>query len=279
VFHVAIVSESAHLTFSDLSEIGAAIQKQVSRDFAALWQIQATVDVFETQDRIPLDYWHVVISDDSDDPTAQGYHRTDHGQPFALVAFDDDCSINVSHEVLEMLADPFGSTMRASETVKDGGGRVQYLVEVCDPVQASSYTVNGIRVCDFYTPNYFDPVSGTGVRYSFSGRLTAPRQLLPGGYLTFFDPVSQNWFQQRWFDGTAPEIVNVSQEANLGTASLRRRAETPREMIDRITPSPRKTKSLTKRSVEVVRSDLPAIVAHARAIREQIRRLRKKLKK
>jgi hypothetical protein len=43
----------------------------------------------------------------------------------------------------------------------------------------------------------------TGVRYSFTGALTAPRQVLDGGYLTWPEPVSGHWFQQRVTNGTA----------------------------------------------------------------------------
>ena len=38
---------------------------------------------------------------------------------------------------------------------------MEFLVEVCDPceVPALGYTVNGVRVSDFYTPRYFDQCS------------------------------------------------------------------------------------------------------------------------
>ena len=58
-------------------------------------------------------------------------------------------------------------------------------MEVSDPCEASefAYSVNGILVSDFYTPKYFDPVAAPGVRYSFTGSLTGPLQMLRGGYL------------------------------------------------------------------------------------------------
>jgi hypothetical protein len=37
------------------------------------------------------------------------------------------------------------------------------------------------------SPNYFDPMSASGVRYSFTGAITQPRQVLRGGYLSCKD--------------------------------------------------------------------------------------------
>jgi hypothetical protein len=55
--------------------------------------------------------------------------------------------------------------------------------------------VNGILLSDFYTPDYFDPVVAPGVRYSFTGAIKEPREVLDGGYLSWFDPISSHLFQ------------------------------------------------------------------------------------
>ena len=240
--HVAIIAETDAVSWSALTSVSAAIQKQVARDFGPLWSLQATVDAFGNQNDVPLDYWHVVIRDDIDNPAALGFHKTLNNQPFALIQFDDDeWTINTSHEVLEMLADPSGDRLVASQSVKPDQGRVQYAVEVCDPLRASSYTVNGVKLCDFYTPHYFDPVAVTGVRYSYTGAINEPRQVIRGGYLSFLDPVSGHWWQKRWFEGTSPVIVNVDEEENR-SIRIKRSGESLREAIDRVTPSLRKAR-------------------------------------
>ena len=78
---------------------------------------------------------------------------------------------------------------------------MEYLVEVCDPSEAAEfgYTVNDILVSDFYTPRFFDPAVDTQARYSFTGAITKPRQVLRGGYVSWHDPVSNHWWQQTWF--------------------------------------------------------------------------------
>jgi len=50
-------------------------------------------------------------------------------------------------------------------------------------------------VSDFYTRQYFDPLQSSGVRYSFSGQIRGPREVLDGGYLSWFDPETGHLFQ------------------------------------------------------------------------------------
>jgi Lipase (class 3) len=113
-------------------------------------------------------------------------------------------------KALEMLVDPSGNRLVAADS-KPQERRVNYLVEVCDPSEAAknAYSCNGIFVSDFYTPNYFDPVKAGGVRYSFTGAITEPLQVLPGGYLSWQDPESNSWWQETWFAGSAPKIVRL----------------------------------------------------------------------
>ena len=206
---VALVSESNNVTFSDLTRASAALQKQAIRDLAPIWEVQATVDAFAALDDVPLGYWPIIIRDDIH-VRAAGIHEDKDGQPFALVQADPGWSLTTSHENLEMLVDPFGQRLVAGQSPKEGQGRVEFLVEVCDPSEDASfgYTVNGITVSDFYTPNYFDPVDNAAVRYSFTGAIKQPRQVLRGGYLSWHDPASDHWHQEVFF-GAAPEFRDL----------------------------------------------------------------------
>ena len=78
-----------------------------------------------------------------------------------------------------------------------GQGRVNFLLEVCDPCEGAAYgyTLDGVLLTDFYTPHYFDPVAKVGVDYSFTGSISGPRAVLEGGYLSWHDPVSSHLFQ------------------------------------------------------------------------------------
>jgi len=54
-------------------------------------------------------------------------------------------------------------------------------------------------VSDFYTPAYFSPVSQIGVQYSFTGAIKKPKQVLPGGYLSWMIPATGEWWQAVYF--------------------------------------------------------------------------------
>ncbi len=197
-FHVALVSRINKLDFAELSVVSAALQKQVLRDFAPVWGIEATVDAFAQLDDVPSDYWVVTVEKFNGTGGFAGIHGDQNFQPFARVAYSNVWSLTASHEVLEMLSDPFRNRLIAGALVEDQGRRVDYLVEICDPCQdpSGSYTVNGVMVSNFVTQEYFDPVTSPGVRYSFTGQITTPHAVAPGGCLTWHDPVSGQWFQK-----------------------------------------------------------------------------------
>jgi hypothetical protein len=149
-----------------------------------------------------------------------------------------------------------------------GQGRVNYLVEVCDPCEASefAYSVNDILVSDFYTPSYFDPVKAPGVRYSFSGALTEPRQVLKGGYLSWQEPVSDHWFQATFFGATMKFRDIGVIDASKGSLRSQVDKRTFDEM--RRVTKPRKAE-LTARAGRAAASD-ESSAARARSLHRQI---------
>jgi hypothetical protein len=208
--NLALVNESKLITASEVSRVSAALQKQATRDLAPIWDISATVDHFPTLEDVPLGYWPILVMDDIDQPGASGVHMDKDQQPFALVQQSTQWSLTASHEMLEMLVDPFGNRTIAAQSIKPGQGRVEYLVEVSDPSEDEQfgYSINGILVSDFYTPHYFDPLVAPGVRYSFTGAITKPLEVLEGGYISWHDPVSDHWFQATHF-GAALEFRDL----------------------------------------------------------------------
>jgi hypothetical protein len=247
---VALVSQTPSVPLSEIVKVAAALQKQVTRDFAPIWEVSATVDSFAKLEDVPLGYWPIMVRDDvTTNFQAAGIHLDDNGQPFSLVQASDDWALTSSHEVLEMLADPFGERVIAGNPPKQGGKkatdmkRVEYLIEVCDPSEADefSYTVNDVTVSDFYTPNFFDPIASSGVRYSFTGAITKPRTVLQGGYISFHNTVDNHWYQIQWFSTAKPVLADlgVFAESSMST----------REWIDRQTNVPR-MKKISKTTVK-----------------------------
>jgi hypothetical protein len=242
---IALVSKTKKIKVSELQQVAAALQKQATRDLGPIWGIQATVDAFTQLKDVPTGYWPIIIREKIDDPTAAGYHSDRYRQPFALVKHEEGWALTCSHEMCEMLVDPFGNRMVASGSVKPGQGRVSYLVEVCDPSEDDSfaYSVNGIMLSDFYTPNYFDPVVSSSVRYSFTGCITKPKQVLKGGYLSWLDPASGKWWQATFF-GTKLRVDDISEKMERLEGSMRSR-------IDRITATPRLEKGASKKHIKL----------------------------
>src|SRR5882724_3275759 len=198
LLHIALVSITKEVTLAHLASVSAAIQRQISRDFGPMWNVEATVDAFDKLEDVPIGYWHVLLQDDLPNGAAGLHKRDDNKQPFAL-----------------------GTLTRAGNSLKSGQGRVEYLIEVCDPCQASrfAYSVNSVMVSDFYTPQYFDPVKSNGVRYSFSGQVRGPREVLDGGYLSWFDPQTRHLFQLE-VDGKKKTIADRG-EVPFAAESLR----------------------------------------------------------
>lgn len=209
---IALLSETQDVSFSELSKVSAALQKQVSRDLAPIWDVNATVDCFDKLESVPPGYWTVTVRDDLDPAEGDGVHKTEHGRPFALVQSGEGWSVSASHEVLEMIVDPFETRFVSAQSPMNGQARVDFLVEVCDPCQAATfaYPVNGIAVSDFVTPHYFDPVSNTAVRYSYSGSIRRPFEVLAGGYLSWHDPISGHSFQESFF-GDVPDFEDLGE--------------------------------------------------------------------
>jgi len=193
--HIAVISQTPALSLDRLSLATAAIQKQVTDDFGPIWNVTATVDCFPTLDSKPQDYLPVVIRENIG-VTAVGVHLSDDAERvFALVTYrDEDWTITLSHEILEMLVDPFGVRFPLGPSPADDGSTVEYLAEVCDPCQDLSfgYPVNGVTVSDFVIPAFYD-AEGPG-HYDFRRHIDRPRRLLPGGYFTWRDLATRDWW-------------------------------------------------------------------------------------
>jgi hypothetical protein len=198
--HVALVSDDGRVGPDELAHVAGALNRQVQEDFAPVWHVRATVGAYPS---LPAGTWGIHVVSALDDPGALGFHTDDHFQPLAYVLHDDAWTVTASHELLEMLADPWGSRFHGGRLphgierrfaefgLKSTRSHVSYLVEVCDPPEAWSYDVGGVAVSDFITPRFYD-VGAVGVPYSHMGRL-ASRGVGVGGYVSFH--VRGVWWQ------------------------------------------------------------------------------------
>jgi hypothetical protein len=234
IVQVGLVDTTGEIDIELVQSVAANLNLQVTRDLPQFWPVQASVQYLPNAKKIPAGVWPVNLVK-SLPPGEGGFHLDKHNQPYAKVIAnpgDDSWSIDASHETIEMLVDPSGNRMQSSiaieiagKEIADGTGQFNYLVEACDPCEANKYgyEIRGVLVSDFITPHFYDSVTASGTRYSFTGAVTKPRQILPGGYISFVNQESDEW-QQIIYLGSTPQLKT------LGPASGDKRSI--REWID-----------------------------------------------
>lgn len=238
---VGLVHQATQADWPSIQRVAAALHTQVTRDLGPIWGIDATVEAVQDPTAIPDGMLPILVQDQTPHSVG-GLHTVDGGRPFAVVLVSRDWGLAASHECIEMLIDPTGSLLCEglgvaidNGRVVDGPHRVDYLIEACDPMEAPdhAYTIDGVTVSDFYTRAYFDDAARPGIRYSFNGSITSPRQVKQGGYLSWFDPTDRSMQQLCWFDA-APIIRTLPGRDAATQAHL-----SHREFIDRQTLTPR----------------------------------------
>jgi len=223
---VSIVNQSTVLSDLDVKSVMSALQTQVTRDFAPIWGIDADI-IFVPKGQTPdPKTWWLVLLDDSDTEGALGYHDLNPaGLPTAKVFAKTDLdnhmkwSVTVSHELLEMLADP-DINLTAFIQTGDTSGYL-FAFEMCDAVEDDQfgYDINGVTVSDFILPSYFQQ-SIPATKWDFCGHLKAGvPNMLPGGYLSKF-AVGQRHEQPGWTQITAQKLVEGSEVVSRATRSL-----------------------------------------------------------
>jgi hypothetical protein len=194
---ISILLQSTKVTAEEASKMTRAIAKQVKYDAAPIWdKAPAAVIFYADPKEVPEESHGIAIVDTIKNVPegVLGFHTEDDGgRLWGIVAADPslnsgaqvltgDWSVSsvLSHEVLEMFVDPNCNLWANNEK-----GRA-YSYEVCDPVEAPTYDVDGVSVSNFVTPAWFDPLADKkGTQYDKLGLLKEPFSLLPGGYLVY----------------------------------------------------------------------------------------------
>jgi hypothetical protein len=202
---IAILNKSS-VANADVATMTDAIATQIQFDVAPVWDRAPAAVVFYTDPTtVPPAALGVTIVDtiDNQPQGVLGFHTEDaSAQMWGVVAAqpqldnggkvltgDWSVSSTLSHEVLEMFVNP-----NCNLWASDGQGSV-YSLEVCDPVEAPTYTVKGVSVSNFVTPSWFDPQAPAGAQFDKQSQLTAGFSILPTGYMAY---VSKGKEQEQW---------------------------------------------------------------------------------
>ncbi len=246
---VTIANLSTAIDDATFSAAVAAIGLQARRDFQPEWgagaNLKATritlndgaANIDAASDAV------IYVGDASDDPTLGmdgvfGYHAQNNGQlPYAFIYLDvcakygETWSCTLSHEVLEMLADPTLVIKATGPAPPDAalpgtGAPVQtvsYDLEVCDPTQSDTYVVDKVTVSNFVTKAWFG-LPGGSTSTNFLNLPLSPFGVRPKGYFQYEDATGAHTI-----NGTAVDAQRLAARAILDghRRTARRRAMIP----------------------------------------------------
>lgn len=184
---ICIVNRSRSVSDTDLKQNLRALQKQITRDFEPAWgwgaKLRFNAKRFDMQ---------VIIKDTAKEGDL-GFHIKD-GKAIGYIFAKDDIADSgeytstLSHELLEMIADPNVNLYAIGKFRLNGRiRRGLFGLEVCDPVQENLYKINGVTVSDFVRPEWFEPEHKKGkMKMDYLGVIDAPFMLAEGGYADVF---------------------------------------------------------------------------------------------
>lgn len=175
-----------------LAHVAQALQTQVDRDFGPAWGVRATVSA-AAGTSAPVGAWPISVVDAP--RGGLGVHLDAEREPCAEVRAGKGWTLDASHLLLEMIADPGGCRFMEGPSIGAVLRRrsVWYLVEVCHPCRPFHYVIDGVEVADFVTPDYYG-MEGTAV--DFLRLLRRPLEVPRGGSLCWQDPGDGHWYQQ-----------------------------------------------------------------------------------
>lgn len=200
---IAFINESTVVRDADAQKWMAALQYQADHHFRPAWGPTCRMTFFGKGQKPPAEMAWLALLDNSDQAGALGYHDlTPDGMPLGKVfaatdqQYNETVSVTASHELLEMLADPYISYTML--TVDTNNNVLGYAWEVCDACEDEqfSYEIDGVKVSDFVYPSWFQPWRPRGsTRFDQMQKIQSPFQLLVGGYIGIWTPQT-GWTQQ-----------------------------------------------------------------------------------
>jgi len=176
----------AIINFSSLSDQEAqdairTVNRQITEDFMPIWGGGRTLRLhaasFDPADPASLSEEPVhansviYIVDQPNIPNALGYHSINSSEIPVGFVFEDigDWTVTLSHEALELIIDPTVNVFVPGPDPRDPANWVFHTYEVCDAVERTTYSIDGVEVSNFVTSQYFRLGNAAGTRNDFLG--------------------------------------------------------------------------------------------------------------
>ena len=241
-----------------------AIQKQLNEEFKHYWGLGAKLYYAPPGIAPPKNMWSLFLLDTSDIAGALGYHDANsagipQGKVFVKTAKNSGAkwSITTSHELVEMLVDPWGMTNFFQDFTS--GMRRLVAMECADPVEADKYGYqkDGIWVSNFVTPYWYHPFEDVAeydndLKYDFKGLIKKSFTTLPGCHQSYYyisgapQGISNNKWSSKNFN--LGDVVEIYSEPKVGEAALKKRGWT----ISFKTPDPQLVKQFNITKEEII---------------------------
>ena len=241
---ISIINHSHGLVSDErLQRAIRAVNRQIEKDFEPYWSLGAKLRLEGRSEKRPtklslpdLRGDAIVYLWDKADSDFLGYHeRNARGIPFGFVFLDisaalkEEWTVTLSHEALELIADPEVNLMVKGPHPRKPNRTVFHWYEMSDAVQSETYEIDGEAVSNFVLPLYFTGSNERGGRNDFLGRPHKGRTLRsfgvkPGGYIGFFDPkTGKNHYYSEPDDPVAAKRLKIKGRVKAGRRSARYR--------------------------------------------------------
>src|SRR5207245_3705993 len=236
------------LTDEEVQNTVRVINRQIKEDYEPYWSLGATLRLegkagAKPKQQEPSDMRSdavLYLWDNVNVANALGYHdQNNRGIPYGFVftelskSLGESWTVTLSHEALELIADPEVNLLVQGPHPSQKGKYVFYWYEMCDAVQDETYKLDGIEVSNFVLPLYFTGDEEGGCRNDFLGgtyptgpggaKRTLPSfGINPGGYVGFFNPATgDNETVSLPNDKRAAERLRATQRFGLGRRASR----------------------------------------------------------
>ena len=217
---ISLINRSTSVSDTQAQIVVRAINRQLKEDFEPYWSFGATLRLEgPTGKRLRIESLTdmrgdavIYLVDGSNALEATGWHLSNcRDIPYGIVFLElcekiqEDWSITLSHETLELVGDPMCNLLVEGNHPVDRRRRVFHLFEMCDAVQAENYAIDGVAVSNFVLPSYFSLGEQEGRRNDFlgtvyGGKLLQSFGMNPGAYLNIFDAKTGRWSQPEYND-------------------------------------------------------------------------------
>ena len=236
---ITVVNRTKRLSDEEVLTAIRAINRQIQEDFEPYWSFGATLRlegaVGSKANKARLSEMRgdaiLYLCDKTNVSDATGYHDSNaRGIPYGFVftelceALKESWTVTLSHEALELIGDAQGNLLVQGPHPSQPDKEVFHWYELCDAVQAQSYTIDGVAVSNFVLPLYFTGGEEQGGRNDFLGDKTLRSfGVSAGGYIGYYNPETRSHeTYSAPKDKQAQERIKLKNAAETGRGYVRK---------------------------------------------------------